>query len=265
MRIRKKIEELRMKKEAEQLLKEIEKYPELKDLQPPADLKERVYAEIERREKCLKETLSEEQQELIRMGLRYKKHQKCRKYLTIVAIAVLTFSLGMTCLGGAEKVFYRISSMFMNRGREVVDSGGVEIVGDTSEEEAYAEIEKLFGFGPVRFGYVPSGTTFQEVIIFENMPATQLIYGNEYENTIVYWSSLNYLRSSVAKDYEDKLISETQLYKDNIPIDLKKYLVENDETRWLIEFENLGIYYSIYVMNMSEIEVYTIVENLFFY
>ena len=78
MRIRKKIEELRMKKEAEQLLKEIEKYPELKDLQPPADLKERVYAEIERREKKLKESLSEEQQELIRMGIRYKKQQKSR-------------------------------------------------------------------------------------------------------------------------------------------------------------------------------------------
>ena len=169
MRIRKKIEELRMKKEAEQLLKEIEKYPELKDLQPPADLKERVYAEIERREKKLKESLSEEQQELIRMGIRYKNQQKSRKFIAVAVMVILLLSIGMTSLGGAEKVFYRISSMFMNRGREVVDSGGVEVIDDYSEEEAYAEIEERLGMYPVKIAYLPNRISFQEFIIFDEM------------------------------------------------------------------------------------------------
>lgn len=265
MRIRKKIEELRMKKEAEHLLKELEKYPELKDLQPPADLKERVYAEIERREKKLKESLSEEQQELIRMGIRYKNQQKSRKFIAVAVMVILLLSIGMTSLGGAEKVFYRISSMFMNRSRVVVDSDYVKVIGDTREEETYAQIEELLGFGPVRLGYIPQGTCFEEVSFFENMTTVQLIYGKESETTIVYWIKMNSSENSFARDYEDELIKEVQLFKEDIVIDIKEFRVENAETRWLVDFENAGTYYSIYILNMSEKEVRTIVDNLFFY
>lgn len=264
MRIRKKIEELRMKKEAEQLLKEIEKYPELKDLQPPADLKERVYAEIERREKKLKESLSEEQQELIRMGIRYKKQQKNRKFIAVAVMVILLLSIGMTSLGRAEKVFYRISSMFMNRSRIVVDSDGIEVIEDYSEEEAYARIENILGFGPVRLGYKPRGTTFKEATTYKDMPGTQIIYETEGKNTIIYWIKPNYLKGSLSQDYEDKLLKETQLQKNNLSISIKEYVVENEGKRWLVEFEYMETYNSIYLMNMSGKETEAIVQNLFF-
>ena len=265
MRIRKKIEELRMKKEAEQLLKEIEKYPELKDLQPPADLKERVYAEIERREKKLKESLTEEQQELIRMGIRYKKQQKQRKFVAVAVMVILLLSIGMTSLGGAEKVFYRISSMFMNRGRQVVDSGDIEVIEEYGEEEAYAEIENILGFCPVKCIYKPKGTYFLESTVYVDMPGAHIIYGNEDNITMTYWIRTNYLNGSLSKDYEDKLVNEKQLIKENISINMKEYLVDDEGIRWLIEFEHKGIFYSVYTMNISEEETETIVNNLFFY
>lgn len=265
MRIRKKIEELRMKKEAEQLLKEIEKYPELKDLQPPADLKERVYAEIERREKKLKESLTEEQQELIRMGIRYKNQQKSRKFIAVAVMVVLLLSIGMTSLGGAEKVFYRISSMFMNRGRQVVDSDDVEVIDSYSEEEVYAMTEEMFGVNATRLGYKPKGTTFKEATIIRDMPGTQIIYENEGKNTIIYWIKPNYLKSSLVKDYEDKIINETEILRNNIRINVKEYFVEKEGKRWLITFEYNEIFYSVYIMNVLEKEVEVMIEKLFFY
>ena len=265
MSVRKKLEMLRMKREAERILKELEKHPELDELVPPPDMKERIYAEIERREQECKNSLTEEQKELIQMGLRYKKNQKHRKLATVAVLIILLLSIGMTSLGGAEKVFYRISSMFMNRGREVVDSGGVEIIDDYSEEEIYAEIEEKLGFYPVKMGYKPEGTLLMESAIYLDMPGVHMIYGNKEIITMAYWIRPNYLDGSLSKDYEDEIVEEKQLFKDNIVIDVKEYFVDDEGTRWLIEFEYKDVFYSIYTMNISEAENDTIIQNLFFY
>ena len=264
MRIRKKIEELRMKKEAEQLLKEIEKYPELKDLQPPADLKERVYAEIERREKKLKESLTEEQQELIRMGIRYKKQQKSRKFIAVAVLVILLLSIGMTSLGGAEKVFYRISSMFMNRSKEIVDSSEVKIVGNNREEEIYAEIEEKFGIYPVKMGYKPEGAVLQEVTFFDDMPAIHLVYGEDTETKILCWIRPGYVEGSWSKDVEDELMLSYKAEANNVVVSVNKYRVNNNDIRWLVQFEYEKTHYSMYIMNIEQEEIDKFIYNLYF-
>ena len=262
MWIRKKIEKLRMNIEANRILKELEQNPEFDELKPPPELKERVYAEIERREQEKQRILSEEQQELIRMGIRYQKQKKRRKYMVAAAIVVLLFSMGMTCFGGAEKVFYRISSMFINRSREVVDSGNVQVIGDCKEEEVYAEIEEKFGFYPVKVIYLSQGTSFQEACIYDDLSVAQMIYTKNSEVKIIYWIHTNYKDSSVVKDYEDILIEEYELKKGNTIFDIKMYEVENEEVRGLIQFEYREISYSVYIMNTNKSEIKSIVENL---
>ena len=103
-----------------------------------------------------------------------------------------------------------------------------------------------------------------EVTYFENMTSAQLIYGINDQTTMVYWINTNYMNSSIARDYEDKLVDEAKVYKENICINIKEFYIEDEGTRWLIEFENSGAYYSIYVMNVLEEEIEYIIQNLFF-
>jgi len=264
MKLFKKIEELRMRVEAYFILKKIENDPTLKDLQPPQGMHEKILAEIHRRELENQKKLSEEQKELISLGVRYKRQRKNRRYLLLAAMLIMLFAMGMTSLGGAEKVFYRISSVFMNRGREVVDSGGVENLGEASEEEIYAQIEELFGIYPVKMTFRPERTVFQEASIYDDTFVAKLIFTKDDEVKIIYWMYTSYRDSSIAKDYEDTLLDEYTLKKKDILFDVKEYDVENRENRWLVQYEYKNIVYSLYIMDTDKLEVEKIIEELHF-
>ena len=72
-----------LKKEADQIMREVEADPEVADLTAPSEIDQKLYEQIKQYKEehyAPEETLSGEQQELIRLGKIYKRKQKRRKW-----------------------------------------------------------------------------------------------------------------------------------------------------------------------------------------
>lgn len=248
------------------LMKKIDEDPKLRDLKAPEQLREKVFEAIhEIQNKQIREYLSEEDKELLRLGKIYRKKRRCQKYLVLAAVMVMVLAIGITSVGGAEKVFemFRIAI----RGREQVQinsKNSVEAICFDEEEEAYAEIEEKFGFLPVRMMYLPKDVEFQEANMYEELQEIQLIYGKGKNADIIYTIRPNFREGSLGRDIEDRLIEEYSIDRSRAVIHVKKYEIEDGTVRWIAMFEFQDVSYSLMIFNMEKIEVEDIVQNLYF-
>lgn len=270
MWIKRKILELLMIIDMKRTLREVEKDPTVKDAKVPEELEKAIFDEIarieERREKerQIIENLSPENRRLFRMGERYEKSLHRRKYVIIAAVFVLALACSINCFGSVDKMFHKLNLKIYNREREVADTDGVIQLEGTSEEEAFAKIEEMYGFHPVRLGYLPEGTVFLEMNILQDIPKITLLYGTQNNIHIKYDIIANYRDSSITKDIEDSLLNTFQRTYKDIEIEIKEYLVEGVETRWVVQFEYENFYYWIQIMGIEQDEMQKIVENIHF-
>ena len=95
-----------LKKEADQIMREVEADPEVADLTAPSEIDQKLYKE---EHYAPEETLSGEQQELIRLGKIYKRKQKRRKYVVLAAAVVSAFAVGITSFGGPERILHKFN------------------------------------------------------------------------------------------------------------------------------------------------------------
>lgn len=168
-----------------------------------------------------KETLSNDDKELIRLGKIYKKRLRNRKYFALANIIVFAFIFGLTSAGGPERVFKIFETNTLGRTRIVVDSeNSVKPAEDVQEETIYKEIEDAFGFYPVRLNSLPEGVEFQEAHIGEEIQGAQLIYGSDEKVKISYFIRPNYRLGSLGTDVEDTLLDEYQIENDSYTISM---------------------------------------------
>lgn len=268
MWIVRKIRELRMVIENKLTMREVEKDPAVKDAKVPEELEKAIFDEIarieERREKerQIIENLSPENRRLFHMGERYERSLHRRKYVIIAAVFVLALAFSINCFGSVDKMFHKLNLKIYNREREVADTDGVLQLEGTSEEEAFAKIEEMYGFHPVRLGYLPEGTGFLEVNILQDVPKITFLYGTKNDIHVKYDIVASYRDSSISKDIEDSLQNTYQRTYKGIEIEIKEYLVEDTEIRWLVQFEYENFYYWIQMMGIAPEEMQKIVEHI---
>ena len=257
--------------EAERIMAEVESDPNLKDVVAPEEIFENLMKQIhdhEMEEEREREALSQEEQELIRLGKIYKKKRSRRKYIVLIAAVVCALGVGTISFGDKGKVFTEIQRMLGDRKQTVVNSGDEDrsFVDDVSTEEgAYQQIEKMFGFVPVRMLYFPEGLDYQEVDIDENLQFAQLCYANDKEERLSYWIVTKNRTSSSTSDVEDKLLQEYNKKVNEIDITIREYSVEESKfTKWKVVFIYKDAQYSIVVTGIEQQEVEKIVENLYF-
>lgn len=268
--LRNKIEEIYVVWQAKKIWKEVEADEELKNIQMNVSKEddEKVMAaiheiEIELQAREEKARLAEEQ-ELIRLGRRYKRSLHRRKYVLLAAVLVLALSFSINCFGSVDRMFHELNLKIFNREREVADTDGVKVLENITEEEAFAEIEEIYGFYPVRLGYLPEGTEFFEMNTLQEVPKITILYGTENSIQIKYDILANYRESSTAKDIEDSLQNTHQILYGEKTIEIKEYLVNGVEIRWLVQFEHEDFYYWIYIMDVESEEMKKIVEHIQF-
>lgn len=263
-------EELKMIEEANCIMKEVDNDPDVANVIAPEEIRENLFREIRAYEKAKemleKELFSEENQELIRLGKIYKKRRRRNKYFVLAAALVLAMSIGITSLGGVEKIFKTFTTNILGREQVQVDSGEkVKPVGTLNEEQVYEEIEEKFGFHPVKLDYLPEWIGFLEAEISEEIPSIYMLYGVDEEVKISYQIRPNYRESSWGKDVEDELSEEYVMELENTIVQVKKYVIENETMRWSIQFEYKDVSYSMYMFDMEKTEVEKIIENLYFF
>ena len=256
-------------KEADEIMAMIDADPEMADVHAPDEMEAALFARIDAYEESKRQrSLSEEEQELIELGKVFKKRRKARKYVAVAAIAVMAMTFGgVTVMGGPEKVMEKVERLMVGREQTRINSDDERIEGLSTfdEEEAYEEIQEEFGFWPVKLDYLPADVTFK---IFEMNKETQCInfvYSGKNDCVIMYVMRPNYKIGSTGNDIEDKLISERFVYKEDVIIFVREYVVkETKEHRYVLEYEYGNVFYLLQLFNVNSQEVDKVIENLYF-
>lgn len=260
-----------MKYEADRIMAEVESDPRMKDVVAPEEvyikLKQQIHEHQEEEERD-RQSRAKEDEELIRLGKIYKKKRSRRKYYVLLVAVLCVLGVGTISMGDGKKAFTKISRMFGDEGQTVVntDDGRGAVVDEiSSEEEAYIQIEKSFGFSPIKLLHLPEGMEFVEKTINEDLQYIKLYYSNSKDKSISYHVLTKYREGSSIVDLEDKFIGEMQKEVEGIRISIKEYEVEeNKSTRWVVDFVFKEAQYTIIFSGIEKNEVEKTVENLYF-
>lgn len=252
--------------EIEGILDEMNSDPKTKDVVAPEEMHEKLFARI-REAEAEEARLSDEEKELIRLGKVYKKRRKWNKALVLVAAVVCALAIGVTSMGGPERVIEKLGWKIGDREQTNIDTDDerVEEPDTVTEAEAIQKIEDEFGIFPVRLDYLPDEVEFKEISMTEDAQNVYMSYVGMNQEIIVYSIYPNYRAGSTGLDVEDELIDEYDKVVNDITINIKQYLIEgNQTTRYQISYEYQNVYYFLEINNVEEAEVEKIIENLYF-
>ena len=263
-------EEKEMVDEIESYMEEVDSEPDVAESPLPPELQAKIHQQIETRalarEKAERERMSQEERELIRLGKIYRKRRKARKYVVLAAALVAVLALGITSIGGPEKVVETFKRYTLNREQLRVNTDdNIELIENVSEEEVYQEIEDKFGFVPVEMIYLPEGIEFLKAKIGDEIQGVTITYGIQGQAKITCFMRPNYRASSYGTDIEDEVMDEYELQSGAERIIVKQYhLEEENNNQWTGEFSYQNVHYLLIGMDIEKEEFEKILINLHF-
>ena len=252
--------------EIDAILEEMNQDPEMRDMVAPEEIHDKLFATIHKGQDE-QDRLSEDEKELIRLGMVYKKTRKWAKVLVPLVAVVGAMVISVTCMGGPKRAMEKLGRLIGDREQEYMntDDDRTDEIEVVTEAEAYQKIENVFGFYPVRLDYLPDGILFKEIIITDAAQSIYINYAGKNEETIVYSIYPNYRTGSVGRDVEDEAIDEYEKVVRDITINIRKYFVEEDQSyRYKANFEYQNVYYILEINSVESQEVDKIIENLYF-
>lgn len=256
--------------DADCIIAEVESAPEMQDVIAPDDIYDNVLKMIrehESRKESPSCSLTDEQQELIRLGLKYKKNSGKGKYFILVAAIVCALGVGTISFGDGEKVVQKVKDMVA--GKEQIhiddDEGLTKELKAVSEDDAYEKVDEAFGFYPVKLLYLPKDMKFTEIVVEEASQNARLYYDDMNGRSIIYRIITNHRTGSVGVDIEDVPIQEYNREVKDVLFNIKEYKVkENNATRWMVSFTYDNTHYSLIITGIEQTEMEKIIENLYF-
>lgn len=250
-------------------------------------MKNALDQKIREREKCSEDMkrmdayaeLSEEDQEALRLGREmlknqseekkiYTMHRKKRNIRRIVALAavlILVMAVGMTSIGGPERMLQFMKSSVGGRKVSQVDSSGKnKVIEEEDEELAYEKIADEFGIDPVRLIWRPKGMKFEKMILDTDIQVAEVDYLYKSKR-IEYFISASYGEVSWGYDNEDKKINCYYEQVGKADIEVTEYETpETERNRYVAEFEYKKMHYC-FSGEMKKEEIENILKNLYFY
>lgn len=239
--------------------------------------------EREKRSEDMKRTdayakLSEEDQEALRIGREMMKNQSeekkiytmrrkkrnIRRIVALAAVLILVMAVGMTSIGGPERMLQFVKSSVGGRQVSKVNSSDKnKIIEEEDEELAYEDAEKEFGIGVVRILGKLDGMQFDKMTLDRDLQVAELSYDYK-DGKIQFIISAAYGETAWGSDNEDIVIDNYFIKRKETTIEVKKYkMVEKSKDRFAAEFEYKDIHYCI-TGTINEIEIKKIIDNLYF-
>lgn len=223
------------------------------------------------------EGLSEEDKEALRLGRKIRDGRKAgkvpvrmvlgkrrwRMYAAVAAAMVLVLAIGMTSMGGAERIA-SVIEQFVGE-REVVkvnsDEGNI-MVESEDEQKAYEGIKKEFGIDPVKL-IKNKDMKFVQMDLDVNLQVAELVYQYNDKN-LWYIVSAGYYGSSFGFDIEDEVIKKEEIEVGGNIIELTTYRIkETKEEKCSAHFTYNTLEYFLTGM-IEEKEFENILEKLYF-
>lgn len=239
-------------------------------------IRENLQNEIQAYEKeKVYEQLSQEDREALELGRQIQRERQedekkkggrrvWKIALNLAAALVLVSVLGITSLGGPERIVEMMKRVVGEREVVQVDSDEENLkIAEEREEEAYQEIKDTFGVDPVRIVANPEGFEFSELVMDEPIQMAEMFYEYKGENT-VYFVNASYSAGSWGMDAEDEVTDTFYEEKKGVQIEIKEYKVsESGKKRYSAHYEYKGIeYFLIGTMEWQDFE--KIINNLYF-
>ena len=239
--------------------------------------------EREKRSEDMKRTdayakLSEEDQEALRLGREMLKNQSeekkiytmrrkkrnIRRIVALAAVLILVMAVGMTSIGGPERMLQFMKSSVGGRKVSQVDSSDKnKIIEEEDEEKAYEKIEKEFGIAPVRLWWCPENMEFENMILDTDIQVAEVDYLYK-DKKIEYFVSASYGEVSWGYDNEDKKIDYYCEQVKSTDIEVTEYETpETERNRYVAEFEYKKLHYCL-SGELTKEEIENILKNLYF-
>lgn len=242
------------------------------------EIRQNLQKQIEEYQKeKIYEQLSQEDREALELGKQIQREQKTgggrrksrgrrlsRMGLNLAAVFALVLILGITSVGGPERIVEMVRTMVGDREVVKVNSNEDNLkIAEEKEEEAYQEIKDAFGVDPVRIVAYPEGFVFSELVLDNSIQIAELFYQYNGEN-IVYFINASYTEASWGMDAEDKVVDTYYKEKRGTEIEIKEYQVsEINEKRYSASFKYKGVEYFL-IGTMAKQEMELIIDNLHF-
>ncbi|WP_244324558.1 hypothetical protein [Sporofaciens musculi] len=194
----------------------------------------------------------------------WKKKQIKKVYFGLAAALVLAMAVGVTIMGGPEKIIKMMTQMVGDREIEQVDSSEDNlIIVNEDEEDAYQKVSEEFGIEPVKIIIISDKMKFISMKYDDSMKTAELCYDYGGEK-LLYLINSSYTKESFGFKIEDKVIDKYPIEVYGRKIEIKQYQVSDGEKdRFSASFEEMGLKYFLSgTMNKSEFDF--IIENLYF-
>lgn len=185
-------------------------------------------------------------------------------YIAVAAVLVTMGAVGITAVGGPERMVMMVRQAVGDREVEKVNSSDENLViVEEDEEEAYQKISEEFGVEPVKIIERPKEMKFDQMIYDEISQIAEMWY-KMGEESIVYIINASYKTSSWGIDMEDEILKSEKKEISGSEIILKEYQIMNTNgERYSAQFAYKGIEYLLMgVMEREDFE--QIVDNLYF-
>ena len=146
-----------------------------------------------------------------------------RLYVGLAAVLVLVMAVGLTSIGGPERIVRFMKQAVGEREVEQTDSSKDNLViVEHDEETAYQEIRNVFGTEPVKIIKEPEGMQFDRLELDTKMMVAEMFYQYK-EGTVIYFINASYGDSSWGVDVEDEIIDSYAEEINNFKINIKVY------------------------------------------
>ena len=226
--------------------------------------KEKVYEQLSQEDREALELGRQIQRERQEEGKKRGGRRIWKIALNLAAALVLVSVLGITSLGGPERIVEMMKRAVGEREVVQVDSDEENLkIAEEREEEAYQEIKDTFGVDPVKIIKSLRGMVFSESVINKKLQMAELYYQYNGEN-VVYLINTSYAGSSWGQDTEDEVTDTYYEEREGAIIEIKEYQIEGENAKkYSANYKYKGVeYYLIGTMDKEDFEI--IIDNLYF-
>lgn len=271
-------------KDAEEIIKMVEADSEAMSAEPSEEMDRKIYAMIPGHEDAdsedsAMESLSEEDQEALRLGRelqkrrkekeeeksRAKKRHHWKRITAAAAVLVLVIGIGTTGVGGPKRIVEMVEGTFGGRDASRVNVSKEETkdTEENKEERIYQEIKDKLDFDPVKIIILPNMMEYEYGEIDEDMQMAQLIY--KYgEGNISYSINATYSEKVVGTDLEDDITDSYIFQEDKLKAEVTEHELEGSNMKeYSAKFEYKGIHYQI-IGTMGKEDFEKVLKNLHF-
>ena len=243
---------------------------------------EQARKEAEEREEAINH-LSEEDREALELGRKMlkagigqndpeeasrkkvrRKKKPLKMYLALAAVIVCVLAMGITSMGGPERIVRMVKQNVGDREVEKSStSHKIKRIEGEDEEKAYQEIGDVFNTDIVKIFVCLPGMSFDSVEFYEDKQMAELFYLYN-KKTIVYCINAPYREESWGIDFEDTVEEEHFENINGCRVKVTKYKIDKEDLpKWVAKFEYNNIEYML-TGTMEKQDFEKILKNLIF-